>query len=148
MLMIFKTQSAKETTILGEKFFHCLSGGDVVLLEGALGGGKTTFIKGILQAAGYRGRVLSPTFTLARNYMAKQNNFCHVDLYRLGKDELFDWGLSDFLYADKIITLIEWGEKIEGDLERYIKIDFEYAGENKRKIIFTVKGYPKNKSCF
>ena len=121
----------------------------MVVLEGALGGGKTTFIKGVLKAAGYKGRVLSPTFTLSRIYKTKKISFCHIDLYRLGESELFDWGIDDYLYAENFVTLIEWGEKIEKDLNKYIKIDFEYLKkEDMRKIIFSLKGYNKDRLCF
>lgn len=132
--MVFKTDKAQKTFALGRKFFKSLKGGEVVLLEGALGSGKTTFVKGVLAAAGHKGRVLSPTFTLARQYQTKKFLFCHVDLYRLAQDQLFGWGLEDFLYADKVITLIEWGEKIESGLDRYTKIIFTHAGADRRKI--------------
>jgi tRNA threonylcarbamoyladenosine biosynthesis protein TsaE len=147
--MNFKTNSAKETTALGERFFACLKGGDVVLFEGALGGGKTTFIKGLLNASGYKGRVLSPTFTISRVYKAGKLSFCHSDLYRLEGEELFDWGIDDFLYEANTVCLVEWGEKLENSLNKYIKIYFEYLKkENTRKITFSTKGYAKDKlSC-
>ena len=116
--MIFQTKSAQETAALGKKLFNSLEGSDVVVLEGALGGGKTTFIKGLMAAAGFKGRVLSPTFTLLRQYKAKKFLFCHVDLYRLDSGHLEGWGLEDLLYASKVITMIEWGEKIEKTLDR------------------------------
>ena len=146
--MIVQSNSALETAALGKKLFQCLEGSDVVVLEGALGGGKTTFIKGLLSAAGFKGRVLSPTFTLLRQYKTKKFLFCNVDLYRLASDDLEGWGLEDFLYDANTITLIEWGEKIEKTLNRYIKIVFEHAGQDSRRIKFSVKGYNKDKLCF
>jgi len=143
--MIFQTKSAQETAALGKKLFNSLEGSDVVVLEGALGGGKTTFIKGLMAAAGFKGRVLSPTFTLLRQYKTKKFLFCHVDLYRLDSEHLEGWGLEDLLYASNVITLIEWGEKIEKTLDRYIKIVFEHAGKDRRRIKFSVKGYKKDK---
>jgi len=147
--VVFKTFDAQETLRLGEKFSGCLEGGDVVLFEGALGGGKTTFIKGIVRAAGGKERVLSPTFTLARQYKTGTLIFNHVDLYRLDAGRLFDWGLDDYLYDKKVINLIEWGEKIAPELDKYIKVDFEYLKrENARRIAFSLKGYKKNKLNF
>jgi tRNA threonylcarbamoyladenosine biosynthesis protein TsaE len=143
--VVLYSVSAADTAKLGRKLFQCLEGSDVVILEGALGGGKTTFIKGLMAAAGFKGRVLSPTFTLLRQYKAKKFLFCHVDLYRLDSEHLEGWGLEDLLYASNVITLIEWGEKIEKTLDRYIKIVFEHAGEDRRRIKFSVKGYKKDK---
>jgi len=146
--MVFQTKSAQETAALGKKLFRSLEGYDVVVLEGALGGGKTTFIKGLMAAAGFKGRVLSPTFTLLRQYKTKKFLFCHVDLYRLDSEHLEGWGLEDFLYASNVITLIEWGEKIEKNLDRYIKIVFEHTGQDRRRIKFSTKGYGEGKLCF
>ncbi len=132
--MMVTTCSATQTQRRGARFFTGLKGGEVVLLEGALGGGKTTFVQGLLKAAGYKGRVQSPTFTLMRQYSTKNFLFCHVDLYRLDAGQFFGWGLEDYLYAPKVVTLIEWGEKIERELFCYTKIVFAHAGESCRKI--------------
>ncbi len=123
--MIIKyTSSAKETISLGEIFSGNLSKKDVVVLEGALGGGKTTFVKGILRGLGIKAKVLSPTFTLIRQYGNRSTNVYHVDLYRVNEKEIFDFGIEDFLYTKKGITLIEWGEKIQSCLPVYKKIKF------------------------
>lgn len=139
------TNSAAETIALGEKFANALSAGDVVVLEGALGGGKTTFIKGVLKGLGVNCRVLSPTFTLVRHYAGSELDIYHIDLYRLNEDEIFDFGIEDFLYAKKGITLIEWGEKIEHCLYKYIKVVFSMLAEEEREIKFSSKGYKENK---
>ncbi len=121
--------SAAETIALGENFSNNLGKKDVVVLEGALGGGKTTFIKGILQGLKIKCKVLSPTFTLVRHYTNNKLHIYHIDLYRLNDMEIFDFGIEDFLYVKNGITLIEWGEKIEHCLSTYLKVVFSILGE-------------------
>jgi len=143
--MHIDSYSWRETTHLGRKFSDSLGEGDVVILEGALGGGKTTFVKGVLKGLGYRRRVLSPTFTLLRQYRTKEVCIYHLDLYRLKREELFDLGLEDLLYSEGSVSLIEWGDKIKEDLDRYIKLEFLYRGEDRRRLIFSARGYSKEK---
>ncbi|MFA5272428.1 MAG: tRNA (adenosine(37)-N6)-threonylcarbamoyltransferase complex ATPase subunit type 1 TsaE, partial [Candidatus Omnitrophota bacterium] len=138
----FYTYSAEETIDLGRKFSHNLKAKDVVVLEGALGSGKTTFIKGVLIGLGIKHKVLSPTFTLIREYFNSKLHVYHMDLYRIKESNIFELGTDDFLYAKSNIALIEWGEKIENCLSSYIKIEFSMLGENKRKIDFSIKGHP------
>jgi len=141
----FYTYSAEETVNLGRKFSHNLKAKDVVVLEGALGGGKTTFIKGVLRGLGVKAKVLSPTFTLIREYPNKKLHVYHMDLYRIKEKSIFELGVEDFLYAKSTIALIEWGEKIESCLSSYIKVEFSMLSENKRRIKFSSKGYPGRK---
>jgi tRNA threonylcarbamoyladenosine biosynthesis protein TsaE len=139
------TNSAQETILLGRKFSKILKEKDVVILMGNLGGGKTTFIKGILRGFGAKTKVLSPSFTLIREYKRKKKFICHADLYRLRKSDIFALGLEDYFYTTRSVVLIEWGEKIENYLPRYIKVKFSFLGEKSRKIIFSLKGYDENK---
>ena len=138
-----KSNSATDTVAYGRIFARVLREKDVVILEGALGGGKTTFTKGILAGLGYKKRVLSPSFTLLRQYDLKKISVYHLDLYRLEFSDIFDLGIDDFLYFERIITLIEWGSKIKERLDKYIKIEFVFSGENIRNIKFSTKGHPK-----
>ena len=138
-----KSNSASQTINFGKLFSKVLGGGDVIVLEGALGGGKTTFTKGVLAGLGYKRRVLSPSFTLLRQYDLKKVSVYHLDLYRLEFSDIFDLGIDDFLYSERIITLIEWGNKMKEELDKYVKVEFVFSGENTRNIKFSVKGYPK-----
>jgi len=136
------TNCADQTIKFGKKFSHLLREKDVIVLSGALGGGKTTFIKGVLNGLGRKSGVLSPSFTLVRHYRASKLDVYHIDLYRLDEHpEIFGLGIEDYLYAPCSIVLIEWGEKIEELLPRYIKIEFFYEGLERRRIIFSLKGY-------
>ncbi|MDP2923465.1 MAG: tRNA (adenosine(37)-N6)-threonylcarbamoyltransferase complex ATPase subunit type 1 TsaE [Candidatus Omnitrophota bacterium] len=135
------TNSAKETVALGKKFSKILKEKDVVLFEGALGGGKTTFIKGILRGFNLKAKALSPSFTLVRRYHKRRLYIYHIDLYRLDNADVFSFGIEDYLYAPGVIVLVEWGEKFEKHLSRYIKAEFSFLGESARKISFSYKGY-------
>ena len=144
-MIIKKTLSSKETVNLGKRFSQFLKDKDVVLLEGSLGGGKTTFIQGVLKGLGYRKSVLSPSYTLIREYKTKTFFTYHLDLYRLDVGDLFDLGLNEIICSDNSLVLIEWGHKIEDELEQYIKMEFVFIGENERKIKFSFKGYDKER---
>ncbi len=104
----FTTQSAEETVALGRRLGKILRGGDVVLLSGDLGSGKTTLAKGIASGAGFKGLVASPTFTLAHTYRARRGAVYHLDLYRIAAAESGDIGIEDFLADAAGVCLIEW----------------------------------------
>jgi len=140
-----KSNSVRQTIDFGKLFSKALAGGDVIVLEGALGGGKTTFTKGVLAGLGYKKRVLSPSFTLLRQYDLKSLSIHHLDLYRLEFADIFDLGIDDFLYSKGAVTLIEWGDKIKSSLDKYIRIEFIFSGESIRNIKFSTIGYPKKK---
>lgn len=129
------TNSSEETMQLGQEFSKLLREKDLVLLEGNLGGGKTTFVKGVLKGLGYKKEVLSPTFTLVREYPTKKFMVYHIDLYRLeDKSAITDLGLEEYFYRPDSITFIEWGQKIELALSCYIKLVFNYLGQDSRDI--------------
>jgi tRNA threonylcarbamoyladenosine biosynthesis protein TsaE len=87
--------------------------GDVILLAGALGAGKTEFTKGLAEGLGVKDTVVSPTFTLTREYHGRLP-LLHVDVYRLeSTKEFFDLGLDHDLDADEAVTVIEWGDAAE-----------------------------------
>jgi tRNA threonylcarbamoyladenosine biosynthesis protein TsaE len=119
------TRSAEETRGVGRALGSVLATGDLVLLAGDLGAGKTQLAKGIADALGVAEPVVSPTFTLAREY-AGRVRMLHVDVYRLDRaQELIDLGLEED--GDDAVTVIEWGdvagvhlphERLEVRLER------------------------------
>ena len=109
----FTTQSTDETLELGKNIGTKLIAGDLVLLFGDLGSGKTCLTQGICQGIGLEKEayIRSPTFTLINEYHAKIPIF-HVDLYRLEKEaEIINLGLEEIIYS-QAITIIEWSEKI------------------------------------
>ena len=119
---------------LGGEIASLLKPGDIISLEGDLGVGKTTMVKGILKKLNYKYDVTSPTFTLINEYKADYK-VIHIDCYR--ENDLERWrqiGLDEYLYSDNIV-IIEWGNLIKDILPNdIIQIKFEHVGKNKRKI--------------
>ena len=105
------TKSAKETMKFAMKFAKCLKNGDIVLLSGDLGAGKTVFAKGFVYGRGIKkAEVLSPTFTIMNIYGKKE--VIHFDLYRLDSyKELENSGSLDELFGDGV-KLVEWPDKV------------------------------------
>jgi tRNA threonylcarbamoyladenosine biosynthesis protein TsaE len=105
------TRSAEETRSLGARIGSILRAGDVVSLSGDLGAGKTVFAKGVAAALGVLDDVVSPTFTLVREYAAPVP-FVHIDVYRLDRfQELHDLGFDE-LVSGTTVTVVEWGDRI------------------------------------
>jgi tRNA threonylcarbamoyladenosine biosynthesis protein TsaE len=106
-----QTVSAAETEALGAALARELAPGDVVLLSGELGAGKTTFVRGALRALGVAGPVTSPTFTLASRYAGDGVEISHLDLHRLaGAPDEEDEALLADEASDTRITFVEWPE--------------------------------------
>jgi len=105
--------------------------GSVIYLEGDLGTGKTTFVKGFLAELGYTGNVKSPTYTLVEPYEINQQSIYHFDLYRLGSpDELEYAGGRDY-FDNKSICLIEWPEKAQDYLPQAgLIVQLSYQQQN------------------
>ena len=104
-----RTRSVEETRALGERLGRSvLRPGDVVVLSGGLGSGKTALAQGVARGLGVTEPVVSPTFTIVREYQGRVP-LVHVDIYRLEKlQELHDLGFDEFL--DDRVTLVEWGD--------------------------------------
>ena len=133
------TTSAKETTTLGFQVGLLLKPGMVLLLEGDLAAGKTTFTKGIGQALGIERTINSPTFTIMKRYMKDENKLYHVDLYRLD-DINTDFDLEDYINSDGV-SVIEWPFKVKDLLpNEYLMVSFTVLDNDQRKITFEAKG--------
>jgi tRNA threonylcarbamoyladenosine biosynthesis protein TsaE len=115
------SRSPAETETLGERLGERLKPGDVVLLTGELGAGKTTFVRGVARGAGSAAPVASPTFQLVRIYSGRVQ-VAHVDLYRIETPvELKDLGLDEL--ADQGAVLIEWGDRLGAPGSALIEIE-------------------------
>lgn len=130
------TNSEEETKEFAKEFAKKLKIGDVVILSGDLGSGKTKFVEGVLSKFGLENEISSPTFTIVNEYKKDDINIYHFDVYRLeDSDEFYAIGGEE--YFEKGICLIEWGEIIEDALpSKYIKINFKrnIEDDNKREI--------------
>jgi tRNA threonylcarbamoyladenosine biosynthesis protein TsaE len=106
------THSEDETAAVGRDLAGALNAGDIVLLYGDLGAGKTAFVRGIAEGLGvHRDEVSSPTFTLVQEYRGGRLTLFHVDLYRLDDSrEIDDLGLDEI--AEAGVLVIEWAEKV------------------------------------
>lgn len=109
--MIVRTASAVETRAVGAAIAGCLAAGDIVVLAGDLGSGKTTLAQGIAGALGVTEPVVSPTFAIVREYDGEVP-IAHVDVYRLDHvQELHDLGFEEIVDGSRVV-LVEWGELI------------------------------------
>ncbi|MDO4848895.1 MAG: tRNA (adenosine(37)-N6)-threonylcarbamoyltransferase complex ATPase subunit type 1 TsaE [Coriobacteriia bacterium] len=118
----FVSRSQAETIAVGERLGRELEAGDVLVLTGDLGAGKTQLTKGIAAALGCEGDVTSPTFTIEMVYEGGRLPLYHFDLYRLDDaGQLEDIGLYDVLGADGV-CVIEWGEQFADELGDYVSV--------------------------
>ena len=118
------SNSEEETKLIGRKFAKDLKKGDVIVLTGDLGSGKTKFTEGVLQFFGLENEISSPTFNIVNEYVKEDVNVYHFDVYRLEDEDEF-YAIGGEEYFEKGICLIEWGEMIESALpNKYIQISF------------------------
>ena len=130
------TSSARETQEVASKIAALIEQGDLVLLVGELGAGKTTFAQGFGQALGVVDPITSPTFTLAREYEGHRLTMHHLDVYRLEAiDEVLDLALPELLDGASV-TLIEWGDAIIPALPgEYLEVRLEYGEDDDERVI-------------
>ncbi|MBR3132774.1 MAG: tRNA (adenosine(37)-N6)-threonylcarbamoyltransferase complex ATPase subunit type 1 TsaE [Clostridia bacterium] len=137
----FISNSENDTKLIAREFAKKLKNGDVVVLTGDLGSGKTKFTEGFLSYFGLENEISSPTFTIVNEYKKDDISIFHFDVYRLDNEDEF-YAIGGEEYFEKGICLIEWGEMIEGALpNKYIQISFSrnLDDENKREIIIEEK---------
>ncbi|MCC7307091.1 MAG: tRNA (adenosine(37)-N6)-threonylcarbamoyltransferase complex ATPase subunit type 1 TsaE [Acidobacteria bacterium] len=133
------SNSPDETFSLGGRLRSELRGGDVVLLRGGLGAGKTLLVKGIVQALGFDvDEVTSPSFALVNLYKTVEHNIYHIDLWRIDEksDAAFAVGLDEILEDPVAIVIVEWAERLGnvGLPARVISIEIEGDGDEPRRI--------------
>ena len=134
MKIVIKSKSQEETKKIAKIFAKFLSKGDVIVLTGELGSGKTKFVEGFLENFGLQNEISSPTFNIVNEYIGRQVNIYHFDVYRLeDSDEFYAIGGEE--YFEKGICLIEWGEIISDVLPKdciHIIINKDSNNENLR----------------
>ena len=134
--MEFISHSEKDTEKFAKKFASSLKGDEIILLEGDLGAGKTTFTKSLAKALGIKEHITSPTFTLVNEYHSGKFTLFHFDMYRLeDESEAIELGLDEYFNA-KAISIIEWPMRIKNLLPaKHILINIEKIDENSRRFI-------------
>lgn len=154
--MKFISKKTENTLQLGGRIGKKLFAGAVIALEGDLGGGKTTFTKGLAKGLGIKENVVSPSFTLERIYKiprlesrtlrpnpyAPITSLYHFDFYRIDNPkDMVSYELIEALEDPKGIVVVEWAEKIEAELPKEkLVVKFRYVGEDKREIILRANG--------
>ena len=132
--LIAKTTSSDETKKLAVALARCLQSGDVVLLTGDLGAGKTQFVQGVASGLGASQTPISPTFNIVLTYDSGRIPLHHFDLYRLEEyAQLEDIALREYLEGDGV-CFIEWAEKFPRAFDEYLAIRIEKTGEAERAI--------------
>jgi tRNA threonylcarbamoyladenosine biosynthesis protein TsaE len=135
------SESASETEALGARIAAGLRPGDVVLVSGELGAGKTTLIRGACRALGVTETVVSPTFTIGRRYRGRGELWVsHLDLYRLGDLSAEDPGLLEDYLTPDAIAFVEWPPVAERDLvaegvEIAARVTISHAGGDRRDVV-------------
>jgi tRNA threonylcarbamoyladenosine biosynthesis protein TsaE len=132
--VIVETASAAETEAAGKRLAERLRPGDVVLVTGELGAGKTTFVRGAARALGVEGPVTSPTFTIG-HVLGGDPEVAHLDLYRLGSLAAEDPALLDDYLTPERVVFVEWPEVAEAALARVAaRVSIEHVAPERRRI--------------
>lgn len=133
--------SVNQTLGIGRKIAHKLCGGEIILLSGPLGAGKTILAKGIAQGLGInKNNIISPTFVLLRVHKGR-HLLNHFDFYRLNKlADIFALGFEEYIYSDAV-TVIEWPQRLKFLLPNaFLKIKLSAKGKNQRLCRFIARG--------
>jgi tRNA threonylcarbamoyladenosine biosynthesis protein TsaE len=143
---IVETADADETEALGAELAACLGAGDVVLVTGELGSGKTTLVRGAARALGVSDPVTSPTFSIGHRYRGASVIVSHLDLYRLQSLEREDPDLlADYLGPERI-AFVEWPEAAGSELRDVrLRVMLVHAGADRRRIEIMEPGHPHPK---
>jgi tRNA threonylcarbamoyladenosine biosynthesis protein TsaE len=129
-----RTESSAETEALGERLAQDLAPGDVVLVSGELGAGKTTLIRGACRGLGATDPVTSPTFTIGQRYSGRVP-VSHLDLYRLADLDQEDPALLEDYLTPDAVAFVEWPAAAEPSLERVSRrIELRHAGGDAREV--------------
>ena len=126
------SNSENDTKAIAKRLAGKLNRGDVIVLSGDLGSGKTKFTEGFLAFWNLEDEISSPTFTIVNEYNTPEFNINHFDVYRLSDIDEF-YAMGGMEYFENGISILEWGEMIENILPPYIKIVFEKDEENEDK---------------
>jgi tRNA threonylcarbamoyladenosine biosynthesis protein TsaE len=139
-LLTCASSSVEETRRLGERLGALLKAGDIVLLSGELGAGKTVFVQGIARGLSFDGSVSSKSFVLLGEYTGRITLY-HADLYRLEAPEEVAELALDEISADGVLV-VEWPERAGEDVlpEEHVRVEFQVTGEESRKMLVSGTG--------
>ena len=135
MRLELRAPGAAETRAIGEALAPLLEPGDALALTGELGAGKTTFVQGVARGLGFAGVVVSPTFTLVREYRGGRLLVVHADVYRLDRvQDVVDLALDE--EAEGGVLLVEWGDAVEALLpEGHLVVELTAPGPGEERVL-------------
>ena len=139
--LVLNTSSAAETKLLAESLAPILVPGDMIVLAGDLGAGKTTFVQGLAVGLGIVEKVTSPTFILMKEYLGGRFPLMHMDIYRLARvQDVIDLGYDEFLDPSYVVA-VEWGDRVEALLPKdHLKVELRHGGGDERTMTFIGTG--------
>jgi len=136
-IQTWRSQKPEDTVAFAHKLSTLFQPGDIILLEGDLGSGKTFFVQNICPKWGIEQTITSPTFTLMHHYYGLQT-VNHLDLYRIeAAEELYNLGWEEAVYSDAI-SFIEWPQLLEPQLDNYYKITIRFENEYRHFTLFKI----------
>lgn len=128
------THNPEETQALASRIGKALKGGEVIELMSDVGGGKTTFVRGLVHGIGSTDAVASPTFTISRVYESKDTTVAHFDFYRLNEPGLMQHELAEYLNDNQAVIVVEWPDNVKDVLPKQrMQIYITTNGENERE---------------
>ena len=139
--MTYQTHSPEETRALGAQLAEQLQPGDVILLLGDMGAGKSELARGVARGLGVTGYITSPTFTILQLYETGRLPLCHFDWYRLcGAEELYELSMDEYLYGESV-AVVEWPSRAEEAIPpTRLQITLTPVGEAERQIALLPMG--------
>ena len=141
-MLHLRSDSLASTSAIAASLAGMARRGDLIVLAGEMGTGKTAFAKGFGEAIGVTEPITSPTYTLVHSYPAGRVTLHHADIYRLTTlHEVADLALGELLESDGIV-LVEWGDVVAGSLGDHVlvRLDFDEADEQARDIVISATG--------
>lgn len=129
------SDSVIATQSIAQSFAKELVGGDIVLLNGQLGAGKTAFVQGLAKGLGVKEQVVSPTYTILNIYRGESLELFHYDMYRIeNKRDIYELGLDDYFYYNGV-CVVEWNKAEELQTMPHYEINIQSTGDNNRRIV-------------
>lgn len=142
MSLVFLVKDITETGAMSQQIGKALRGGECIELLSDVGGGKTTFVRGLVRGAGSSDHVSSPTFAISKIYSAPKFNIAHFDFYRLSEPGLIEHEIADIIDDKKTVTVIEWSDIVANVLpDDRLKISIKILDDQVREVTFD---YPSN----
>ena len=141
-MLHLRSDSVTATSAIAASLAGVARRGDLIVLAGEMGAGKTAFAKGFGEAIGVAEPITSPTYTLVHSYPAGRVTLHHADIYRLTSlHEVADLAFSELLESDGIV-IVEWGDVVAGSLGDHVlvRLEFDEADDEAREIVITATG--------